>query len=474
VFQDASEVVKYCTENQVEAVDMKLCDLRGRWHHLTIPGTRLTLEHWERGIGFDASSYGLTTTEHSDMVFVPDPSTAFLDPFLGSSTLSMVADVYTLNNGLVRLESDPRYVAAKAQRYLRETGVADTAVVAPEFEFSLLDDLAYRVTPGHQYVELASAEAGLGETSVTGSGYVIGHQDGYHAAPPYDKTYNLRAQMVSTLEALGCPVKYHHHEVGRAGQLEIEVSRGPLLTMGDRSLLVKYVVRNVAHNNGCAATFLPKPMHGEAGNGMHVHMQLFRDREPVFSDDEGYAGLSEHALSFIAGVLKHAPSLLALTNPSTNSFKRLVPGFEAPVSICFGLANRTSAIRIPAYATRPEDRRFEFRPSDATCNPYLAFAALLMAGLDGIRHNLDPRAEGYGPLDENVFELAETRNPVVDSLPASLSEALDALESDSDYLLHGGVFTKELIARWITDRKEELMRVAQTPHPVEFQLYNSL
>ncbi len=473
MFGSIKELLDYCRNEEVRIVNFKVADLEGRWHQLSIPVSRLKEGLWERGIGFDGSSYGFASVEASDMVFIPDISTAFVDPFLEPKTLSMIADVHTIGSTLERFEGDPRFIAQKAERFLASTGIADTAWMGPEFEFHLFDAMDYGVTPSSTWVQLTMEEAGWVEPEYRGSRYPVRRQRGYHAALPQDSSHNLRSAMTLILEDLGCPIKYHHHEVGR-GQVEVEVEGGPLATMADRSLLIKYIIKNLAQTHGSIATFMPKPVLGEAGNGMHVHINLFKDGRPVFSDDKGYAGLSSTALSFIGGVLRHSPSLLALTNPSTNSYKRLVPGYEAPVSICFGLANRTSVVRIPGYARRPETRRFEYRPSDATANPYLALAALLMAGIDGVRQGINPSKEGFGPLDVNVFDLPPSERVKIGSLPTSLEESLKALEEDHQYLLEGGVFTSELLGTWISQRRAEARKVSETPHPVEFQLYGDL
>lgn len=476
MFRDAEEALRYVKDNGIRMVDFKVVDLAGRWHHLSIPATRLSAKTFTDGIGFDGSSYGFAVLEKSDMVFRPDPTTAFIDPFCDEPTLSMIGDIFELGEQARRYASDPRFIAEKAEAHLAKSGIADQCFLGPEFEFYLFDEVAYKATPNHSefYVDTDEAEWNSGIHDEWNSGYKVPHHGGYHLALPHDVTHNLRSQISLMLEEMGCPVKYHHHEVGGPGQVEIEVEMGTLRKMADRSLLLKYVVKNAAVAAGKTATFMPKPLEGEAGNGMHVHFQLFQGGKPVFYDPNGYSGLSATALHAIGGLLKHAPALLALTNPSTNSYKRLVPGYEAPVSICFATANRSSVIRVPGYATQPEKKRFEFRPSDATANPYLAYAALLMAALDGIVNKIDPTSEGFGPFDVNIFELPESERAKIKALPKSLDEAADALAADHDWLLAGGVFPEELISTWLRRIRADAKKVSMAPHPLEFKLYYDL
>ncbi|MGE5631014.1 MAG: type I glutamate--ammonia ligase [Caulobacteraceae bacterium] len=477
MFSSLKEAKEYCKTRGIKIVDFKITDLNGRWHHLSIPVERLGENVFEEGIGFDGSSYGYSTVEKSDMVFIPDLSTAFVDPFCEEPTLSMIGDIHKLDGGVLRYEGDPRYIAEKAEKYMISTEIADENIIGPEFEFYILDHIAYDNKPNHQEVSIDSLQAEW-NTNIeyeNNLGYKVLHKGGYHVALPYDITNDLRSKMSIMLESLGVPVKYHHHEVGGPGQVEIEVEFGKMKDMADKTYLLKYVVKNLAVENGKTVTFMPKPMFGEAGNGMHVHMMLFKGGKPLFYDKNGYSGLSQTALYYIGGLLKHAPALLALTNPSTNSYKRLVPGYEAPVSICFATSNRSSVIRIPGYANKPENKRFEFRPSDATCNPYLAYSALLMAGLDGIMNKIDPVKEGYGPYDVNIFDLSEKERKKIKGLPKSLEEALEALKKDNEFLLKGGVFTKELLDVWIKNKYEkEHKKISIIPHPAEFELYYDL
>lgn len=474
MFKNLKEIKKYCSDNDVKLIDFKVIDLAGRWHHLTITAERLTEHTFNNGIGFDGSSYGFKTVEKSDMVFIPDITTAFLDPFTKEKTLTMMADIYTLDHGIHRYEGDPRYISSKAELYMKETGIADESSFGPEFEFYILDHFSYELKPHKQMIHLDAVQAEWHSKDEDNLGFKVPHHGGYHVDIPYDVNYDLRNEMVLRLEENGVPVKYHHPEVGGPGQLEIELNFGNAHDMADRTMLLKYIVRNTAVKNGKTVTFMPKPFHKEAGNGMHVHFHLFKNGDPIFYDKDGYSGLSQTALYAIGGMLKHAPALLAITNPSTNSYKRLVPGYEAPVSICFATANRSAVIRIPGYANEPNDKRFEFRSSDATCNPYLAYSALLMAALDGINHKIDPTKEGFGPYDVNIFDLPDEEKAKIKGLPKSLEEATDALEKDYKFLLEGGVFTEQLIQNIIKQNRRNSAALDNMPHPLEYALYFDL
>lgn len=476
MFKSIQEVKEYCQDKNVQLIDFKIVDLAGRWHHLTIPLKKFTEKVLEDGIGFDGSSYGFLSVEKSDMVFKPDIKTAFLDPFTNVPTLSMIGDIYMLGDKRVRYEGDPRYIAIKAEQYMKETGIADESLLGPEFEFYILDHISMKNNTNHIEVLLDSEQASwnMSKKDEKNLGYKVLHHGGYHADLPYDVSYNLRNEMVLELEKIGVPVKYHHSENGGPGQVEIEVDFGPLAQMGDRTMLLKYIVKNTALKNGKTVTFMPKPFIGEAGNGMHVHIQLLKAGNPIFYDEKGYSGLSNTALYAIGGILKHAPAIMAFTNPSTNSYKRLVPGYEAPVSICFGTANRSSVIRIPGYATSPSTKRFEFRPSDATANPYLAYSALLMAALDGIQNKIDPKSEGFGPYDINIFALSEEERDKIKSLPKSLEEAADELEKDYEFLLKGNVFSMGIIEDQLNRIRKDAARVSIAPHPLEYEMYYDL
>lgn len=473
MFKSVSEVKSFCEKEGIRIIDFKVVDLAGRWHHLSIPAERFSEKILEKGIGFDGSSYGFLSVEKSDMVFKPDISTAFVDPYCEVPTLNMIADIYQIGDEIERFEGDPRYITEKAVRYLKETGIADENIIGPEFEFNVFDHISYENRGNHQEVSIDSVQAhwNTGRNDIQNLGYKVPLQKGYHVDLPRDTSNNLRSKITLQLEDLGIKVKYHHHEVGGVGQVEVEVESGELKSMADKTLILKYIIKNLAIQEGKTVTFMPKPIFGEAGNGMHVHMWLFKDGEPIFFDENGYSGLSQTALYYIGGILKHSPALLAFTNPSTNSYKRLVPGFEAPVSLCFATANRSAVIRIPGYARAPKDKRFEFRPSDATANPYLAYTALLMAGLDGVINKIDPTKEGFGPYDVNIFDLPEEKRKDIKALPKSLEEAADALEKDYEFLLAGGVFTEGLIKDQIKRIREDAKKINITPHPKEFELY---
>lgn len=473
MFKSFEELQNYVKEKDIKIIDFKIVTLTGKWNHLSIPTTRLNSKLFTDGIGFDGSSYGYAVIEKSDMLFIPDMTTAFVDPYCEIPTLSMIANIYQLGDKVERFQGDPRFIAEKAVNYLKETGIADEFIIGPEFEFYIFDHISYEVKNNHQEVTIDSYEAPWNTNNKENNqGYKTPFQKGYHAALPYDITNDIRSEMCLELEEMGVPVKYHHHEVGAAGQLEIEVELGDLLKMADATLIAKYIIKNTAIMHGKTATFMPKPLFGEAGSGMHVHMMLRKNGKNLFYDEKGYSGLSKEALYFIGGILKHSPSLLAFTNPSTNSYKRLVPGFEAPVSICYATANRSSVIRVPGYATSPDQKRFEFRPSDGTCNPYLAYTALLMAGIDGIINKIDPVKEGYGPYDVNVFDLPEEQRNKIKALPKSLDEALNALRDDYEYLLRDGVLNKPFIENWIKYKtNKELVKILPVPTPQEYSMY---
>ncbi|MDD3880447.1 MAG: type I glutamate--ammonia ligase [Syntrophomonas sp.] len=458
-------------------IDFKIIDLLGRWHHLSIPVGRFKPEILEYGIGFDGSNYGFAPVENSDMVLIPDISTAVYDPFTDVPTLSMIGDIFVIAQPEnYRFDQDPRSIAVKAEEYMKSTGIADELRIGPEFEFHVFDHVSYECSPQKSGFTIDAEQAiwNSGDNENQNLGYKIPLKGGYHIAPPQDILYDLRARMCLLMEESNIPVKYHHHEVGGPGQIEIEVEFGPLREMADRTMLAKYLIKNLAFQEGKTVTFMPKPIFAEAGNGMHVHMHLFKNGEPLFYDAHGYSNLSQLALNFIGGILQHAPALLAFTNPSTNSYKRLIPGYEAPVSVCFATANRSAVIRVPAYAKTPYHKRFEFRSSDATCNPYLAYSAILMAGLDGVQKKIDPVAAGFGPYDMNLYKLPPEEQARIKSLPRSLDEALNALEKDYEFLLHGGVFPRRLIEIWIENKRREARKVNEIPHPMEFELYYDL
>lgn len=471
------KIQKMCSEHGIEMIDFKMVDLDGRWRHITIPANRFNENTLQYGIGFDGSNYGYAPIEKSDMVFIPNPDTAVVDPFVEIPTLSMTGDVCVIGTTEnTPFDQYPRNVALRAAEYMKQSGTADTMLIGPEFEFYLFDHASYEVSPEGAFyrVDTRQAEWNTGLDNGQNAGYEVRHKGGYHIAPPQDVSFNLRNKMCMLMEDWGVSVKYHHHEVGGPGQLEIEVELGEMVDMADKTMITKYIVKNAAVADGRTATFMPKPVYQEAGSGMHVHMLLFKDGQPVFYDKDGYSSLSKTAHYFIGGLLKHAPSLCAWTNPSTNSYKRLVPGFEAPVTIGYATSNRSAVIRIPAYAKTPDVKRFELRCPDATANPYYAYAAILMAGLDGIEHKIDPKANGWGPYDFNLYDLSPQQQAKIQSLPKTLEQALEALENDHDYLTKSGVFPERLIQIWVERKRKESRTIDQTPHPAEFSAYYDL
>ena len=440
------DLLEWVEQQGVARIDLKIGDLSGRLRHLSLPVRRLP-DALTDGVGFAGSHYGFSGPVGEDMVMVPDPATAWLDPFLDVPTLSFLAQPLRAGTG-ERFPRDPRAVAEHAEQRLVELGVATGSRWLPEFEFYLLPaDWPSR-------------------TTVDGA-FQAGFDDGYHASPPRDRFSGFRASAVSILEAAGLHVKYDHHETGASGQMEIELEFSGLVRSADAVLLTKYIVRNLAAQQALEAVFLPKPVAAFSGNGLHAHFQLLNEGAPVFAGDR-YAGFSSLALSFLAGILDHLRSIAAFTNPSTNSYRRLVPGFEAPIKAGFAVADRSAAVRIPGYAVTPSQRRFEYRPLDATANPYLAFAALLMAGLDGVERKLDPMQLGFGPLDEAGF----TEPPFL--FPRNLNEALDALQDDNDYLRKDDVFPSVLLEEWIALKRDESNKLELQPHPAELRMYGDL
>ncbi len=468
------EIIDLIKEKDIKMVDFKMVDIHGQFRHVTIPAYSFTEEIMTTGIGFDASNYGYAVVEKSDMVFIPDPDTAMIDPFCEIPTLSMSGDAMIIDSPKNRpLAQYPRNIVKAAEAYMRDSGIADTMLILPEFEFYLFDQVGWRVA-ADEVSYAVDAKQSYWNSDVEGKGVIVPKQKAYHIAKPYDTSYECRSEMCLLMEEAGIPVKYHHPEVAASGQFEIEPMLGEMSKMADATMTIKYIIKNTAAKYGKSATLMPKPIAGEAGSGMHVHMLLLKDGEPVFSDDNGYSHLSETAHYFIGGLLAHIGSLCALSNPSTNSFKRLIPGFEAPVTVGYATSNRSAVIRIPAYAKQPKERRFELRNPDATCNPYFCYAALLMAGLDGVKNKIDPKANGWGPYDFNLYNLPEEEKKKLKGLPTSLEAALDALEADHDYLTAGGVFPEELIKNFIKTKREECREISKIPHPVEFEKYYNL
>ena len=468
------DIMQMIRDNDIKMVDFKMVDITGQYRHVTILAENFNEDTMKYGIGFDASNYGYAVVEKSDMVFIPDPDTAMIDPFCSIPTLTMTGNAMIIDTPENRpLAQYPRNIVKAAEQYMIDSGIADTMLILPEFEFYLFDRVGWDVQPDrvaffvdNENSYLNSAEQGLG--------VVVPKQKNYHIAKPFDSSYECRSEMCLHMKDAGIEINYHHPEVAASGQFEIEPQLGKMSHMADATMMIKYIIHNTALKYGKSATFMPKPIYGEAGSGMHVHMLLLKDGQPVFSDDNGYAHLSDTAHYFMGGLLKHIDSLCALTNPSTNSFKRLVPGFEAPVTVGYATSNRSAVIRIPAYAKSPDKRRFELRNPDATCNPYFCYAAILMAGLDGVKNKIDPHENGWGPYDMNLYHLPEEEKAKLKGLPTCLEDALDALEADHDYLTAGGVFPEELIANFIKSKRAECARMAQIPHPAEFEAYYNL
>ncbi len=469
-----NELMAMIKDNDIQMIDFKIVDINGQFRHVTIPAGQFNEDTLKEGIGFDASNYGYAVVEKSDMVFIPDLDTALVDPFCAVPTLSITGNAMVIDYPENRpLDQYPRNIVLAAEQYMKDTGIADTMLILPEFEFHLFDDAGWSVTPEKISMHVDTSQA-YWNSDTEGKGCVVAHQKNYHIAKPFDTSYECRSEMCIEMQKAGIPIKYHHPEVGAAGQFEIEPMLGQMSQMADATMMIKYIIHNTALKYGKVATFMPKPVYGEAGNGMHVHMLLLKDGEPVFSDDNGYSHLSETAHYFMGGLLKHISSLCAITNPSTNSFKRLVPGFEAPVTVGYATSNRSAVIRIPAYAKTPKLRRFEIRNPDATCNPYLAYAAILMAGLDGVKNKIDPHANGWGPYDFNLYKLSDEEKAKLSSLPTTLDAALDALEADHDYLTAGGVFPEQLIKTFIANKRKECFELSKIPHPAEFDRYFNL
>ena len=472
--KSVQDIMKMIQENNIKMVDFKMVDISGQFRHVTILAENFNEDTMKYGVGFDASNYGYAVVEKSDMVFIPDPDTAMIDPFCEIPTLTMTGNAMIIDTPENRpLAQYPRNIVLAAEKYMKDSGIADTMLILPEFEFYLFDNVGWEVQP-NCVAATVDANQSYWNSATEGMGCVVPKQKNYHIAKPFDQTYECRSEMCLLMKEAGIEINYHHPEVAASGQFEIEPQLGQMSKMADNTMLIKYIIHNTALKYGKSATFMPKPIHGEAGSGMHVHMLLLKDGQPVFSDDNGYAHLSETAHYFMGGLLKHIASLCALTNPSTNSFKRLVPGYEAPVTVGYATSNRSAVIRIPAYAKSPDKRRFELRNPDATCNPYFCYAAILMAGLDGVKNKIDPHANGWGPYDMNLYNLPAEEKAKLKGLPTSLDAALDALEADHDYLTAGGVFPEELIANFIKTKRAECAYLATIPHPAEFDKYYNL
>ena len=470
--ENVSQLIK---EKGIEIVDLKFNDLPGLWQHFSIPSSELSeiddpvTSIWAEGIGFDGSSIrGFQQIQESDMILLPDAETAVLDPICEVPTASIICDVY---DPLTKkpYSRDPRYVAKKAEKYLKDSGIADESFWGPEYEFFLFNDIRFgqSVNKGFYYIDSVEGEWNSGKEENPNLGYKPRFKEGYFPVPPHDSMQDIRSEIILKMIQTGIDVEVHHHEVATAGQAEIDMRFGPLVKMADQCLMYKYIVKNVAKKKGMVATFMPKPLFGDNGSGMHTHQSLWKNGKNIFFDAKGYAMISQMAKHYIGGLLEHANALMAFCAPSTNSYKRLVPGYEAPVNLVYSMRNRSAAVRIPVYSENPKTKRIEFRPPDPTCNPYLSFAAMLMAGLDGVKRKLDPGT----PFDKNTYEVSAAESKKIPTVPGSLEQAINALEEDHKFLLQGGVFTQDLIDVWIEYKRAEMDKVRLRPHPYEFYLY---
>jgi glutamine synthetase len=467
------DVLAKIADEGIQFVDLRFCDLPGLMQHFSIPAHQLTSDVFADGIGFDGSSIrGFQEIQESDMILIPDSETAVIDPFRQHPTLNLNCYVHDPVTG-ESYSRDPRYIAKKAEQHLAGTGIADIAYFGPEAEFFILDDVRFDSNAASAYYYLDSVEAAWnsGRDEGPNLGHKPRHKEGYFPVPPTDHYQDLRSEMTIELEKAGIEIEVQHHEVGTAGQAEIDMRFDTLQRMADKLMLFKYIIKNVGHKYNKTVTFMPKPVFGDNGSGMHTHQSLWSGDEPLFYDESGYAGLSDMARWYTGGLLAHAPSVLAFSNPTTNSYRRLVPGYEAPVNLVYSMRNRSAACRVPLYSQSPKAKRIEFRVPDPSCNPYLAFSAMLMAGLDGIRNKIEPP----DPVDKDIYELPREELENLPSVPASLEEALRALEADHDYLLEGGVFTEDVIEGWISYKMDnEVSQVRLRPHPYEFHLYYDL
>ena len=469
-----ADVLKLAKDEGAEFVDLRFCDLPGVMQHFSMPIHELTEDGFDDGYGFDGSSIrGFQEIQESDMLLIPDADTAVMDPFREHKTININCFVRDPVTG-ESYSRDPRFVLKKAQEYLKGTGIADTAYFGPEAEFYIFDQVRFDQTQYSGYYFLDSSEGVWNsgkEYNVDGSpnlGYKPRYKEGYFPVPPMDSYQDLRSEMVKQLEAMGIEIEVQHHEVGTSGQAEIDMRFDEMTVMADKLMLYKYIVKNVAWARGKSVSFMPKPIFQDNGSGMHVHQSLWKGGEPLFFDEKGYGGFSDLGRWYIGGLLKHAPSVIAFSNPTTNSYKRLVPGYEAPVNLVYSARNRSASVRIPLFSKSPKAKRLEFRCPDPSCNPYLAFGAMLMAGLDGIQNKIEPP----DPVDRDLYDLPPEELAKVPQVPGSLDEALDALEADHDFLLAGGVFTEDVIDTWVEYKREnEIDAIRLRPHPYEFYMY---
>ena len=469
--ESVGDVLNLIRDNEVQIVDLRFADLPGLMQHFSIPAHELTEEGFDEGFGFDGSSIrGFQEIQESDMILVPDPGTAVLDPFRTHPTLILNCFVKDPVTG-EPYTRDPRHVAAKAEKHLEGSGIAQLSYWGPEAEFYIFDSVRFDQNQHSSYYYVDAVEGAWNSGAEEGGrnlGYKPRYKEGYFPVPPTDHYQDLRSEMALALETAGIPVEVQHHEVGTAGQAEIDIRFGTLLETADRLMLFKYIIKNTALKHGKTVTFMPKPIFQDNGSGMHTHQSLWTDGVPLFYDESGYAQLSDLGRWYIGGLLAHAPALTAFTNPTTNSYRRLVPGYEAPVNLVYSQRNRSAAARIPLYSRSPKAKRVEFRVPDPSCNPYLAFAAMLMAGLDGVRNKIEPA----GPLDKDLYELPPEELSEIPQVPGSLEDALAALEADHEFLLEGDVFTQDVIDTWLAYKRErEVDAVRLRPHPWEFHLY---
>ncbi len=464
------EVLAFAKANKVEIVDLKFVDLPGLWQHFSISTSELNEDLFAHGIGFDGSSIrGFQAINESDMLLMPDPNTSMMDPFTELPTLSLICNIKDPITGQ-SYTRDPRYVAQKAEKYLLSTGIADTSYWGPEIEFYIFDNIRFDQGSNYGFYFIDSEEGAwnTGSEQRPNLGYKPRYKEGYFPVPPMDHQHDIRSEMVRTLEKCGVTVEIHHHEVGTAGQAEIDMRYTTLAKMADQVLLYKYVIKNVGRRRGKTVTMMPKPLFQDNGSGMHTHQSLWKKGKNIFYDKKGYALLSDTARHYIGGLLKHADALCGLIAPTTNSYRRLVPGYEAPINLAYSQRNRSACIRIPTYSSSEKARRLEFRTPDPSCNPYLAFPAMLMAGLDGVGNKIEPPP----PIEKDLYELSGAEAKKIKSMPGSLDQALDALERDHDFLLKGDVFTPDVIETWISyKRKREVDPIRLRPHPHEFALY---
>ncbi len=468
--KSAADVMKAVKDQGVEMIDLRFIDLPGMWQHTSYPAVAFDGDAIDEGLGFDGSSIrGFQEIQASDMLLMPDETTAFIDPFYKHKTLVMICDIL---DPVTRefYPRDPRGVAKKAEQYMMALGIGDKAFFGPEAEFFVFDDVRYGTSLQYSTYEVDSVEAHWNMRRDEGPnlGYKIRPKEGYFPVPPSDTLQDIRAEMALVMTQIGLNVECHHHEVATGGQCEIDMKFDTLVAMADHLVKYKYVVRNVAKQHGKTATFMPKPLFGDNGSGMHVHQSIWDGSKPLFGDPGGFAGLSDTALYYIGGLLRHAPAILAFAAPTTNSYRRLVPGYEAPVNLAWSLSNRSAAVRIPMYSDSPKAKRAEFRCPDPSCNPYLAFSAMLMAGLDGIKHKIDPG----DPVDKNIYDLPPEELAEIPSVPGSLEAALEALEADHEFLTEGDVFTQDFVDNYIAYKREkEVDAIRLRPHPYEFTLY---